>query len=98
MTPMPMMSTPIAPETASLINKGLAALAIAAFLAAAATIFPSFQPSTSANAALVKADRFTAATANPMCAEQNWPNFNASCLRDPSNVAVKVRHVTTDKL
>ena len=92
--------TPIAPETAALINKGLAALAIAAFLAAAATIFPSFQPSTTANAAPVKADKLSVATANPVCADQNWPNFNPSCLkRVDTNSAVKqVRTVSTDKL
>ena len=102
MTPTSMMPKQIAPETAALINKALAALAIAAFLAAAATIFPSFQPSTAANAtpapAPVKAERI--ATADPACAEQNWPNFNPSCLRRAeSNKAVgQVRLVTTDRL
>ena len=99
MTRMPMMPTPISPETAALINKGLAILAIAAFLAAAATILPSFQPSpANASPVLIKADRI--ATTDPTCAEQNWPNFNPSCLkRVDTNSAVKqVRHVTTDKL
>ena len=95
-------SKPIAPETAALINKGLAILAIAAFLAAAATVFPSFQPSAAANAIPIamKADRLNIATADPVCAEQNWPNFNNSCLRRAeSNTAVKqVRLVTTDRL
>lgn len=88
----------IAPETASLINKALAGLAIAAFAIAATAVFPSFVPSTDANAApaLIKADKLVSAA--PACAEQNWPNFDPSCLRTPSNAVVKVRHVTTDKL
>ena len=91
-------SITITPQTASRINKVLAVLAIAAFAIAAVTIFPSFGPSTAANAApvLIKADKL--ASTDPACAEQNWPNFNASCLRTPSNAAIKVRHVTTDKL
>ena len=89
------------PQTAAQINKGLAALAIAAFAAAALTLFPSFGPSTEANAAPMfsKGDRLNIATVAPLaCAEQNWPNFNASCLRTPSNSSIKVRLVTTDKL
>ena len=88
----------IAPETASLINKALAGLAIAAFAIAATAVFPSFAPSTDANAApaLIKADKFVSAA--PACAEQNWPNFDPSCLRTPSNAVVKVRHITTDRL
>lgn len=89
------------PQTAAQINKGLAALAIAAFVAAAVTVFPSFGPGTEANAAPLsaKGDRLNVANAAPLaCAEQNWPNFNASCLRTQSTSMVKVRHITTDKL
>ena len=89
------------PQTAAQINKGLAALAIAAFVAAGITAYPSFGPSSEANAAplVSKSDRLNVATATPSCAEQNWPNFNPSCLRNPSHAAVKqVRLVTTDKL
>lgn len=90
------------PQTAEFINKALAALAIAAFLAAAATVLPSFGPGTNAKAMPVaaKADKLKVATADPACAEQNWPNFNPSCLkRIESNTAVKqVRLVSTDKL
>ena len=92
-------SITITPQAASLINKVLAVLAIAAFAIAAVTMFPSFGPSTTANAspALIKADKL--ASAAPLaCAEQNWPNFNASCLRTQSTSMVKVRHVTTDRL
>jgi hypothetical protein len=100
MTPTPMMPKQIAPETAALLYKGLAALAIAAFLIAAATIFPSFQPSTAANASplLVKADRM--ASAYPSCAEQNWPNLNPSCLRsaETNKTVRQVRLITTDHL
>ena len=90
------------PRTAAVINKVLAALAIAAFAVAAITLFPSFGPSTAAKAAPIasKSDKLNVATADPTCAEQNWPNFNNSCLRRAeSNTAVKqVRLVTTDKL
>ena len=91
-------SLTITPRTASLINKALAGLAIAAFAIAAVTVFPSFGPNTEANAApvLIKADKLV--LADPTCAEQNWPNYNASCLHTPSNAVVKVRHVTTDRL
>jgi hypothetical protein len=92
----------ITPQTASIINKSLAVLAIAAFAIAAVTIFPSFGPSTSANAApiAVKADKQNVATADLVCSEQNWPNYNNSCLRrSESNTTVKqVRLVSTDKL
>ncbi len=90
----------ITPQTATRINKALAVLALVAFAGAALTAFPSFGPSTEANAAplVIKSDRLNVAAAAPSCAEQNWPNFNASCLRSPANSAVKIRHVTTDKL
>ncbi len=95
-------SISITPQTATRINKALAVLAIAAFAAAAITIFPSFGPSTAANAAPLasKGDRLNVAAAEPTCAEQNWPNLNSSCLRgSQSHLAVKpVRFVTADKL
>ena len=89
------------PQTAELVNKALAALAIAVFLAAAATVLPSFGPSANANAfPAAKADKLKVATADPACTEQNWPNLKTSCLRrTESNTAVKqVRLISADKL
>ena len=99
MTPQNVTMTP---RPAALINKALAALAIAVYAVAAITLFPSFGPSTAAKVAPIvsKADGLNVATAAPACAEQNWPNFGKSCLYSTeSNIAVKqVRTVSTDKL
>lgn len=83
----------------------LPAIAIAAYVAAALAIFPSFTPHadvTRPNAA-AKADRLqvvaSRADIEPACADQNWPNIDASCLkRAESKAAIgQVRLVTTDR-
>ncbi len=80
------------------VTKILAAVAVSAFVAGAVTFLPSFAPS--AQASIQKADRLQVSQADPACAEQNWPNIDASCLkRVKSNASIKqVRMVTTDKL
>lgn len=89
--------------------RALAAVTIAAFLAAAMTILPSFAPPLAVDPpqALAKADRLPVPAISPSCAAQNWPNIDASCLRrtksgsgivsDKSNI-VPVRRVTADRV
>jgi len=79
----------------------LAAVTIAAFIAAAVTILPSFAPPVAASMppALGKSDRLPIFAANPSCATQNWPNIDASCLRRTNSKAgvQQVRRVSTDR-
>lgn len=83
------------------MTKALAAATIAAFIAAAMTILPSFAPPVAASVpqALAKADRLPVSDANPSCAGQNWPNIDASCLRRTNSKAgiQQVRRVTADR-
>jgi hypothetical protein len=81
--------------------KTLSAVAIAAFIAAALTLLPGFAPQVEASVpqALAKADRLDIHPVGRNCSQENWPNFEASCLRAAgSKVAVRqVRQVTTDR-
>ncbi len=81
--------------------RALAAVAVATFVAAAITIFPSFTPSATADMpqALAKADRLPIAATNPSCTAQNWPNIDEACLRRTnSRLGVQpVRRVSTDR-
>ena len=81
--------------------KALSAVTIAAFVAAAVTIFPSFAPPVEASMprALAKADRLPIPAVRPACAGQHWPNIEASCLRRTnSKTAIQpARVVTTDR-
>jgi len=64
--------------------KALSALAIAAFIAAALTVLPSFAPEVEAgvsSAPLAKSDRLDIRANGPDCSRQTWPNFDAACLR-----------------
>ena len=63
--------------------KTLSAIAVAACVAAALTILPGFAPQVEASVPrpLAKADRLDIRTVSQDCAQQNWPNFDASCLR-----------------
>lgn len=83
------------------MTKALAAATIAAFIAAAMTILPSFAPPVAASApqTLAKADRLPVFDAHPGCAGQNWPNIDASCLRRTNSKAgiQQVRRVTADR-
>ncbi|MCO5129409.1 MAG: hypothetical protein M9932_02455 [Xanthobacteraceae bacterium] len=65
--------------------KALSALTVVAFIAAALTILPGFAPEVEAGvstAPLTKSDRLD--LRSDACARQNWPNFDASCLRGTS--------------
>jgi len=81
--------------------KALSAVSVAAFMAAAITLLPSFAPPVEASVpqALAKSDRLPVRALSPACAEQSWPNIEASCLRKAnSNVSIiSVRLVTTDR-
>ncbi len=63
--------------------KTLSAIAVAACVAAALAILPGFAPQVEASVPrpLAKADRLDIRPASQDCAQQNWPNFDASCLR-----------------
>lgn len=81
--------------------KALSAVAIAAFIATALTVLPSFAPSVEASApnTLAKADKLSIRQPGPACAEQNWPNIKASCLRrtDLKTPVVQVRLIAPDR-
>jgi hypothetical protein len=73
--------------------KALSAIAVAAFIAAALTVLPGFAPSVEASVpvALAKADRLDIKPVGRSCSEQAWPNFEASCLRNPSAKTVSIQ-------
>ncbi len=81
--------------------KTLSAIAAAACIAAALAILPGFAPQVEASVPrpLAKADRLDIRPVNHDCAQQNWPNFDASCLRTAgSRTDVRVaRLVTADR-
>ena len=63
--------------------KALSAVAVAAFIAAALTILPGFDPEVSASTPvpLAKADRVEIHPVGTTCSQRAWPNFETSCLR-----------------
>lgn len=75
-----------------------AAVAIALFAGAALIMLPSFAPQVEASepAALARGDKLTIASDD--CAQQDWPNISAACLRrgdeTPRAVLTRVRMVT----
>ena len=80
--------------------RAFSAAAIAAFVAAALTVLPGFAPQVEASttsAALAKADRLDIRAAG--CAQQSWPNIEASCLRASGSKAVvrEARLVTAER-
>jgi len=80
--------------------KALSALAIAAFAAAALTVLPGFAPQVEASTphVLAKGDRLDIRPAGRDCSQQNWPNFDASCLRTVGKTTVReARLVTADR-
>ena len=80
------------------MEKCLPAIAIATYIALAVAILPSFTPQTGSNL-VTKSDRLHVASADRACAEQNWPNIDASCLKraQASGSINQVRLVTTDR-
>ena len=81
--------------------KTLSAVAVAACVAAALAILPGFAPQVEASVPrpLAKADRLDIRPVSHDCAQQNWPNFDVSCLRNAgSRAAVRTaRLVTADR-
>jgi len=77
--------------------KALSAVAIAALIAGAITLLPSFAPQVEAGVVepTVKADRLPGRTLSPACAEQNWPNIDASCLRRGDAKAIQPARLVT---
>jgi hypothetical protein len=79
--------------------KALSAIAIAAFIAAALTVLPGFAPQVEASVptALAKADRLDVRSGG--CAQQSWPNIEASCLRVPGSrmLVREARLVTAER-
>jgi hypothetical protein len=84
------------PWQGTVMIKALSAIAIAAFVAAALTVLPGFAPQVEASvpAPLAKADRLDVRSGG--CAQQSWPNIEASCLRVPgSKVLVREARLVT---
>jgi hypothetical protein len=78
--------------------KSLSALSIFLLLGAAVIAFPAFAPKAAADevSALAKGDRLAVRTTASNCSTQIWPNYAASCLRNPASHAtiVEARLVT----
>jgi hypothetical protein len=81
--------------------RAIAAVTIAAFAAAAITLLPSFAPPVEASVphTITKTDRLPVRTFSDVCAGQNWPNIDVSCLRRSNSKTTihPVRVVTTDR-
>jgi hypothetical protein len=81
--------------------KTISAIAAAACVAAALAILPGFAPQVEASVPrpLAKSDRLDIRPVNHDCAQQNWPNFDSSCLRKVgSRTTVReARLVTADR-
>jgi hypothetical protein len=76
--------------------KALSAVAVAAIVAAGITLLPAFtaQVEASVPQVLAKGDRLDI---HRGCAQQSWPNFDASCLRSSGNGSVsQARMVRVD--
>ena len=81
--------------------KTISAIAIAACVAAALAVLPGFAPSVEASVPrpLAKADRLDIRPIGADCSQQNWPRFEASCLRSAGTKTVvrEARLVTADR-
>ena len=81
--------------------KTISAIAIAAFVAAALAVLPGFAPPVEASVPrpLAKADRLDIRPIGADCSQQNWPRFEASCLRTAGTKTVvrEARLVTADR-
>lgn len=79
--------------------KSLTAFAIFALLGASVIALPGFAPRVEAGetAPMAKGDRLDIRPVASNCAQQNWPNLDASCLRHSESglVVREVRLVTT---
>ena len=82
--------------------KALTALGLAACVAAAITLLPSFTPEVAAGTPppIAKGDRLDLRPLGPQCSEHGWPYFELACLRDRRQQfgeARAVRIVTADR-
>jgi hypothetical protein len=81
--------------------KTISAIAIAACVAAALAVLPGFAPSVEASVPrpLAKSDRLDIRPVGADCTQQNWPRFEASCLRTAGTKTVvrEARLVTADR-
>ena len=81
--------------------KTISAIAIAACAAAALAVLPGFAPSVEASVPrpLAKADRLDIRPIGADCSQQNWPHFEASCLRTAGTKTTvrEARLVTADR-
>jgi hypothetical protein len=78
--------------------RSLSALAIFALLGASVMALPGFAPRVEASETIVsaKAERLDVRPAAPDCAQQVWPDFDRSCLRDrESGLAVREARLVT---
>ena len=86
------------------VYRSISAIALAALIAGAATVLPSFSESVVASAPIHsgKGDRLDFRPLGSQCSEQAWPYFEASCLRDNRAALGKVksaaRIVTADRI
>ena len=55
--------------------------AVIAGLIAMPSATPTPAPSVTSTTVLAKADRLSVQPTRPFCAQENWPNFSAACLR-----------------
>ena len=78
--------------------KSLSALAVLALLGASVIALPGFAPNVQTNdvAVLAKGDRLEVRAGASNCSTQVWPDFAASCLRNPGShtTIVEARLVT----
>jgi hypothetical protein len=84
------------------IYKALSAVAAAGLGAAVIVALPGFSPEVEAAAPVpvVESERLDIRPAAPVCSEQAWPYYDASCLRraQPNAQPRPVRMVTTDRI
>jgi hypothetical protein len=84
--------------------RSISAIAVAALIASAATVLPTFSEKVVASAPMNsgKGDRLDIRPLGIKCSEQAWPYFEAGCLRDNRAEMGKVRQtariVSADRL
>ncbi len=85
--------------TAQNMVKAMSALTIAAFMALALTVLPSFAPDVEAGVPVAPAKGDQLSVASGICTEASWPNVPAACLHGAGTRAAStnVRLVTTDR-
>jgi hypothetical protein len=80
--------------------KTISAIAVAAAIAAAVTVFPSLSASVEARGPVAKIETTDVTPQDTACAQQAWPYIEAKCLRNdnrPMGQARDVRIVSLDR-